>query len=178
MEVKRLQNPEVDFDQKAFDMVSAAVSQKNAERAQRLSVEDPLSCIQIPISPDCNRQQALSDISDDRTLADRLLDFSGFNTQNVSDELTDLLNPDYFFSEEMEIPNSVNMLSLDSSPCSSAASPEVDIQLDLYDNVIDNLVGALNDMLPHSSQFTDEEIYATLKEGYVGIIRYVYTCMF
>ncbi|XP_055995795.1 vitamin D3 receptor-like isoform X2 [Ostrea edulis] len=165
MEVKRLQNPELDFDQKAFDMVSAAVSQKNAERAQRLSVEDPLSCILIPTSPDCNRQQALSDISDDRSLADRLLDFSGFNTHNVSDELTDLLNPDYFFSEEMEIPSSVNMLSLDSSPCSNA-SPEVEIQLDLYDNVIDNLVGALNDMLPHSSQFTDEEIYAILKEGY------------
>lgn len=173
MEVKRLQNPELDFDQKAFDMVSAAVSQKNAERAQRLSVEDPLSCILIPTSPDCNRQQALSDISDDRSLADRLLDFSGFNTHNVSDELTDLLNPDYFFSEEMEIPSSVNMLSLDSSPCSNA-SPEVEIQLDLYDNVIDNLVGALNDMLPHSSQFTDEEIYAILKEGYVGIIKHMY----
>ncbi|XP_062615612.1 vitamin D3 receptor-like isoform X2 [Saccostrea cucullata] len=167
MEVKRLQNPELQFDQRAFDIVSAAVSQKNAERNQRFAIEESQSsCMQVPISPDCNRQQALSDISDDRSLADRLLDFSNFSAHNVSDELTDLLNPDCFFSEEMEIPNTENILLLDSDLC-PIATTEVEIfHPHLYDDVIDNLAGALNDMLPHSSQFTDEEIYTILKDGY------------
>lgn len=169
MEVKRLQNPESHFEQQTFDIVSAAVSRKNAEKTTAVLLEESLSCMQIPISPDCNRQQALSDISDERSLADRLLDFSSFPLHSVSDELTDLLNPDCFLSEDAEMSSAVNMLLLDTNP-PPKTSPEIEAQVDLYDDVIDNLAEALNDMLPHSSQFTDDEIYAILKEGHVSII--------
>lgn len=169
MEVKRLQNPESHFEQQTFDIVSAAVSRKNAEKTTAVLLEESLSCMQIPISPDCNRQQALSDISDERSLADRLLDFSSFPLHSVSDELTDLLNPDCFLSEDAEMSCAVNMLLLDTNP-PPKTSPEIEAQVDLYDDVIDNLAEALNDMLPHSSQFTDDEIYAILKEGHVSII--------
>lgn len=169
MEVKRLQNPESHFEQQTFDIVSAAVSRKNAEKTTAVLLEESMSCMQIPISPDCNRQQALSDISDERSLADRLLDFSSFPLHSVSDELTDLLNPDCFLSEDAEMSSAVNMLLLDTNP-PPKTSPEIEAQVDLYDDVIDNLAEALNDMLPHSSQFTDDEIYAILKEGHVSII--------
>lgn len=169
MEVKRLQNPKSHFEQQTFDIVSAAVSRKNAEKTTAVLLEESLSCMQIPISPDCNRQQALSDISDERSLADRLLDFSSFPLHSVSDELTDLLNPDCFLSEDAEMSSAVNMLLLDTNP-PPKTSPEIEAQVDLYDDVIDNLAEALNDMLPHSSQFTDDEIYAILKEGHVSII--------
>lgn len=169
MEVKRLQNPESHFEQQTFDIVSAAVSRKNAEKTTAVLLEESMSCMQIPISPDCNRQQALSDISDERSLADRLLDFSSFPLHSVSDELTDLLNPDCFLSEDAEMSSAVNMLLLDTNP-PPKMSPEIEAQVDLYDDVIDNLAEALNDMLPHSSQFTDDEIYAILKEGHVSII--------
>nr|XP_019924078.2 nuclear receptor ROR-beta isoform X2 [Crassostrea gigas]XP_034307510.1 nuclear receptor ROR-beta isoform X2 [Crassostrea gigas] len=165
MEVKRLQNPESHFEQQTFDIVSAAVSRKNAEKTTAVLLEESMSCMQIPISPDCNRQQALSDISDERSLADRLLDFSSFPLHSVSDELTDLLNPDCFLSEDAEMSSAVNMLLLDTNP-PPKTSPEIEAQVDLYDDVIDNLAEALNDMLPHSSQFTDDEIYAILKEGH------------
>lgn len=169
MEVKRLQNPESHFEQQTFDIVSAAVSRKNAEKTTAVLLEESMSCMQIPISPDCNRQQALSDISDERSLADRLLDFSSFPLHSVSDELTDLLNPDCFLSEDAEMSSAVNMLLLDTNP-PPKTSPEIEAQVYLYDDVIDNLAEALNDMLPHSSQFTDDEIYAILKEGHVSII--------
>lgn len=169
MEVKRLQNPESHFEQQTFDIVSAAVSRKNAEKTTAVLLEESMSCMQIPISPDCNRQQALSDISDERSLADRLLDFSSFPLHSVSDELTDLLNPDCFLSEDAEMSSAVNMLLLDTNP-PPKTSPEIEAQVDLYDDVIDNLAEALNDMLPHSSHFTDDEIYAILKEGHVSII--------
>lgn len=169
MEVKRLQNPESHFEQQTFDIVSAAVSRKNAEKTTAVLLEESMSCMQIPISPDCNRQQALSDISDERSLADRLLDFSSFPLHSVSDELTDLLNPDCFLSEDAEMSSAVNMLLLDTNP-PPKTSPEIEAQVDLYDDVIDNLAEALNDTLPHSSQFTDDEIYAILKEGHVSII--------
>lgn len=175
MEVKRLQNPDSQFDQRNFDIVSIAVTQKNAEKTTKIIFEESTSCMQFPTSPDCNRQQALSDVSDDRSLADRLLDFSSFSTHSVSDELTDLLNPDCFFSEDVEMSNAVNMLLLDTAPppppsTLSNTSSETEIKIDLYDDVIDNLVGALNDMLPHSSQYTDQELYAILKDGHVGVL--------
>lgn len=178
MEVKRLQNPDSQFDQRNFDIVSIAVTQKNAEKTTKIILEESTSCMQFPTSPDCNRQQALSDVSDDRSLADRLLDFSSFSTHSVSDELTDLLNPDCFFSEDVEMSNAVNMLLLDTAPPPPPSTPsntssETEIKIDLYDDVIDNLVGALNDMLPHSSQYTDQELYAILKDGHVGVFSFI-----